>query len=345
MDFRFTEDQLMMAETARKLFADTATSTQLRTMLANGMARDEARWSKIVETGLTLTMLPDAAGGLGLAEADFVLIAEAAGYAALPEPLVESAGIATPLLAAIDPAHEALNNPADTLAIGHAINPYIADADTAAALLLHHEGATYLRHPNEVRLIRQESLDPFRRLFKVEWEPAGEPLSTDPDLWHDTLDRGALFMAAQCLGLAQRAIDIAVEYAKTREQFGKPIGTYQAVKHLLASAQVQVEFARPVVHAAAIGLMQRDAFSRARISHAKIIATEAADASTRVALQVHGAMGYSWEVDVHFLLKRSLALNTAWGGPGFHHDRVLARLHAAPTGPEYGFAHSSDMEL
>ncbi|MCB5944351.1 acyl-CoA dehydrogenase family protein [Acidocella sp. KAb 2-4] len=340
MDFRFTEDQLMMAETARKLLADTATSAQLRTMLANGMARDDARWTKIVETGLTLTMLPEDAGGLGLTEADFVLIAEAAGYAALPEPLVESAGIAAPLLAAIAPAHEVLGDPAATIAIGHAINPYVADADTAAALLLHHDGATYLRRPDEVRLIREESLDPFRRLFKVEWEPSGEPLSAAPDLWSDALDRGALFMAAQCAGLAQRAIDIAVDYAKTREQFGKPIGAYQAVKHLLATAQVQVEFAKPVVHAAAIGLAQRDVFSRARISHAKIVAAEAADLATRTALQVHGAMGYSWEVDVHFLLKRALALNTAWGGPGFHRERVLARLRAAPAGPEYGFAHA-----
>ena len=338
MDFRFTEDQLMMAETARKLFTDTASSAQLRAMLAKAEVRDEARWSTIVETGLTLILLPEETGGLGLGEADFVLTAEAAGYAALPEPLVESAGIAAPLLAAINPSHELLADPAQSLAIGPAINPYVADADTAAALLLEHKGATYLRRPDEVQLTRQESLDPFRRLFKVEWEPTGAPLSRDPALWQDALDRGALFAAAQCAGLAQRAIDIAVEYAKTREQFGKPIGSYQAVKHLIANAQVAVEFVRPVIHAAAASFAQRDLFSRARISHAKIMAAEAADLATRASLQVHGAMGYSWEVDVHFLLKRALALGAAWGGPGFHRNRVLMRLREAPAGPEYGFA-------
>ena len=94
MDFRFTEEQLMIAETARKLLADTCTPAQLRAMLSTGAARDAARWDALAETGLTMTMLPEAAGGLGLGEADFVLVAQAAGYAALPEPLVESAGIA-----------------------------------------------------------------------------------------------------------------------------------------------------------------------------------------------------------------------------------------------------------
>jgi len=336
MDFSFSPEQLMIAETARKLFADTCTSAQLRGLLAQGKARDSARWTAIVETGLTATMLPEDAGGLGLEAVDFVLVAEAAGYAALPEPLVESAGVAAPLLAAIDPAHELLANPANSLAIGHGINPFVLDADTAAGLLLQRGGVTYLARPDAVKLTRQISTDPFRRLFSVEWTHAA-PISTDTRLWDDALERGALFAAAQCAGLAQRAIDLAVDYAKTREQFGKPIGAYQAVKHLLANAQVKVEFARPVIYAAA-AMPRQDAFGRARISHAKLVAAEAADLATRTALQVHGAMGYSWEVDVHFLLKRALALGAAWGGPGFHRGRVLARIASAPLGPETTFA-------
>jgi len=336
MDFRFTEEQLMIAETARKLFADTCTSARLRAMLAEGKARDAARWDRIVETGLAATLLPEAAGGLGLGEADFVLVAEAAGYAALPEPLVESSGIAMPLLAAIDPAHEYLA--ADSsLAIGHPANPFVADADTAAALLLEQNGATYLLRQDQVTLTRQVSIDPFRRLFSVSWTP-NRPISRDAELWADALDRGALFAAAQCAGLAQRAIDIAVAYAKTREQFGKSIGSYQAVKHLIADAQVKVEFARPVIYAAASMFPNRDAYSRARISHAKLVAAEAADLAARTSLQVHGAMGYSWEVDVHFLLKRALGLGASWGNAGFHRARVMERMLQSRLGPEHTFA-------
>jgi hypothetical protein len=276
---------------------------------------------------------------MGLTETDFARIAAAAGYHALPEPLVESAGVAAPMLAALAPDAPVLADPAATVAIGHPANPFVAEADTAAALLLHHQGETHLVDPAAVKLTREESIDSFRRLFKVDWTPsAATRISADPAVWDLALDRGALFAAAQGLGLAQRAVDLAVAYAKERTQFGKPIGSYQAVKHHLASAQVKIEFARPVVQAAAAQLSQRDAYSKARISHAKLAALEAADVANRVAVQVHGAMGYSWEVDVHIFLKRALALTFAWGEPAFHRARVGARIFGRPTGPDQTFA-------
>ena len=285
-------------------------------------------------------LLPEAeSDGMELCETDFALIAEAAGYVALPEPLIESAGIAAPILAAIDPSARVLADPRATIAIQHPINPFVADADTAAALVLHHEGSAHLLDPASVTLVREESIDPFRRLFRVEWTPsAATRISIDPAPWDLALDRGALFAAAQGLGLAQRAIDLAVAYAKTRTQFGKPIGSYQAVKHHLASAQVAVAFARPVVQAAAAEIGHGDAHSKARISHAKIAALAAADQAARASIQVHGAMGYSAEVDVHFFLKRTLALTHAWGGPDFHRARIASRLFGFPVGPDQIFA-------
>jgi alkylation response protein AidB-like acyl-CoA dehydrogenase len=339
MDFTFTEEQLMFAETAKTLLADTCTPAQLRELMAKGEARDQARWNAIVDTGLTLVLLPEAAGGLGLNETDFAPIAEAAGYAALPEPLVESAGVAAPMLAAIDPSATPLADPSMTMAIQHPLNPFVADADTAAALLLHREGEVHLVDPSAVTLTREESIDPFRRLFRVDWSPsAATRLDADPLLWDRALDRAALFAAAQGLGLAQRSIDLAVAYAKERTQFGKPIGSYQAVKHHLASAQVAVEFARPVVNAAAAEIGHSDAQSKARISHAKLGALEAADQAARASIQVHGAMGYSWEVDVHFFLKRALGLTYAWGDPAFHRARIAARVFGQPTGADQTFA-------
>lgn len=342
MDFTYTDEQLMFADTARTLLTDTCTPAHLRELMARGEAREASRWDAIIETGLTLVLLPEETGGIGLTEVDFVPIAEAAGYAGLPEPLGESAGVAAPMLAAIAPEHPALSDPSATVAIQHPLNPFVADADTAAVLILQHDGETHVVDPSAVTLTRQESIDPFRRLFRVDWTPSADTrVEADAAQWGLALDRAALFAAAQGLGLAQRSIDLAVDYAKERTQFGKPIGSYQAVKHHLASAQVAVEFARPVVQAAAAAIGRQDAFSRARISHAKLVALEAADQAGRSSIQVHGAMGYSWEVDVHLFLKRALALTYAWGDPAFHRARVAERLFGFSTGPDQLFAYEA----
>jgi len=345
MEFTFSEEQRMSAEVARQLLADHCAPARLRALMASGAARDESLWRAIADTGFTAVLVPESQGGLGLHETDFFLIAEACGYAALTEPLVEHAGVAAPLLAATGANSDLCRAAAAgeaTLAVGHSVNPFVANADTADAVLMEHRGEVHLIDPKQVRLVHQPSIDPFRRLFHIDWTASrSTPIAdsaTGTPLWEDALDRGALFTAAQCLGLAQRAVDLAVAYAKERKQFGKPIGSYQAVKHLLANVQVKIEFARPVAHAAAIEFPARDSMSRARISHAKLVAAEAADLGVRTALQVHGAMGYSWEVDVHFFLKRALALTHAWGGPSFHRARVATRIFQHPIGPEHTFA-------
>lgn len=337
MDFTISEEQLMFAETARNVFADTCTPDHWHRMMEGGANRDPARWQAIVETGLTQLLLPEESGGLGLAELDFALIAEAAGYVALPDPLVESAGVAAPMLAALVPDHAALSDPLASIVIQQEEGGLVADADSAAVIILRAGDDAWLASPNQVQLTPRESIDPFRRLFAVEWD-RGSATSTGKADWALALDRGALFAAAQGLGLAQRAVDLAVAYARDRQQFGKPIGSYQAVKHHLASAQVAIEFARPVVLAAAADIGERDLAARARVSHAKIVALEAADQAARTSIQVHGAMGYSWEVDVHLFLKRALALTHSWGSPGFHRHRVAQRLFGLPAGPEFTFS-------
>lgn len=339
MDFTFSDEQRMFAETAQTLLSDTCAPEHLRQLLASGNPREDSRWNAIVETGLTLVLLPEEAGGIGLSEIDFLAIAEAAGYAALPEPLVESAGVAAPLLAAAGAGADILADPTATIAIQHPINPFVADADTAAAIILVDGADIHLVKREDVTLTRQESIDPFRRLFRVDWTPSPKTkVSSDPALLQDALDRAALFAAAQGLGLAQRCVDLAVEYAKERTQFGKPIGSYQAIKHHLATAQVKIEFARPVVQAAAADFANRDAQSRARISQAKFMALEAADVASRTAVQVHGGMGYTWEVDVHFFLKRTLGLTYTWGDPAFHRNRVAERMFTQPLGPDQTFS-------
>jgi alkylation response protein AidB-like acyl-CoA dehydrogenase len=346
MDFRFTDEQLMMGSVLRDLLADLCQPSDLRRLMASEAPRDERRWSAIVEMGVAGALVAEDQGGLGLQPVDFVLGAEACGYACLPEPLVENAGVALPLLAALpgeatQPWLAAALAGEATIAVQHPVNPFMADADTAGALLLVTDNGLHLVPRDAVRLTVQPSVDPFRHLFTTEFDASAWPPLVGPDetnrLLAAALDRGALFAAAQLLGIAQRCVDLAVAYAKERQQFGKPIGSYQAVKHHLATAQVRIEFARPVVHAAAACLPQADLFSRARISHAKLAAGEAADLAARTAIQVHGAMGYSWEVDVHFFLKRAIALQTWWGPPALHRSRVAQRAYTGALGPDATF--------
>lgn len=337
MEFAFTQDQLAINEAARDLLVDTCTPADLRRLLTDKATYDESRWTAIREMGLLGLLAPEGLGGMGLELVDLVGIAEAAGYVALPEPLIESAGVAIPLLSELGE----LERIADVLAgrpvaIGYPGRAFVPEADMAKTLLLSHGDSIHLVDAADVKLLRQKSIDPFRRLFSVNWT---DSQSTARDAtWETTMDRGAVLAAAQLVGLAQRSIDLAVEYAKQRIQFGKPIGSYQAVKHLIANAQVKIEFARPVVHAAAVEYRLGTPAARARVSHAKIAAGEAADLATRTAVQVHGAMGMTWEIDLHFFLKRVQALRFDWGSAAYHRARIQQRLQSVATGPDQSFA-------
>jgi alkylation response protein AidB-like acyl-CoA dehydrogenase len=348
MDFAFSEEQQMAAESVRGALADLCAGADLRRLMASGEARDARRWAALSGLGLLGLMVPEELGGLGLAETDLVLIAEACGHAALPEPLVETAGVAAPLLAAFasDPRAgawlERVMSGEAAIAVGHPANPFVEGAEAADVLLVAREDGLHLVEPKAAKLSRHDSIDTFRRLYTVDFASSAETRLADaaaaaPELAR-ALDRGALFAAAQGLGLAQRAVEMAADYAKERQQFGKPIGANQAVKHHLATCQTAIVFARPVVHAAAAQIGQGDIHSRGRVSHAKLAALSAASLAARTAIQVHGAMGYSWEVDVHLYLKRALALTGAWGDEAFHRARVSERIYGAPLGPSHTFA-------
>jgi alkylation response protein AidB-like acyl-CoA dehydrogenase len=344
MQFVFTEEQLAIAATARRLFVETCAPSDLRRLLESGKSHSSDRLAAIRGMGLLPILAPERAGGLGLAPVDFALVAEAAGYVALPEPLIEHAGVAIPLLASLEAGGAWLEAALDDrlIAVGPPVNPYVLDADSAAALLLTQGEEIHLVDRAAVHLKRVGSVDPLRFLYEVEWTPS--PRTRVGSDWGRAINLGATWTAGQLIGLAQRAVDIAVAYAKQRTQFGKPIGSYQAVKHHLATAQVHIEFARPVFYAAAAELAGGSA-EDARVSHAKIAAAHAADTAMRASLQVHGAMGYTWECDLHFYLKRALALTRSWGDVAFHRNRVIERMSIRPIGAEYTFGNERGLEV
>ena len=174
-------------------------------------------------------------------------------------------------------------------------------------------------------------IDEGRRIFTVDGMTV-EPVAFDAEL---AFDRGALATAAFLVGLSERMIDVAAEYARQREQYGKPIGAYQAVKHLLADALQKVEFAKPAVYRAAWSISVDEptrALGTSRWRRRSRATPRTARAGS--SMQVHGAIGYTWEADLQLWMKKAWALQRAWGDATFHRrrvaDSVLGRLIRSP---------------
>ena len=329
MDFRFSQDQLDFQGLVKTFLAGECTPEHLRKLLETETRRDAGRWQKLADLGLTSFFVPEDLGGMGLNEVDFVLIAEACGAAALPETLVEQAAVAAPLLAAC-PAGKVRDKMllsfiegAIQLALKLPGTRHVRDLHVASALIFAGDNLSVRVARHElVSATTQDSIDPLRRLFDVRVSNGEEIASDGSDIWERAFERGALFSAAQLVGLAQTMIDMAVAYAQDRTQFGKPIGSFQAVKHHLASAQVSVSFAQPVVYQAAYVVAHGAPNLSSAVSHAKIAAGDAAITASKAAIQCHGAMGYTFETALHLWMKRAWALIGAWGDRDFHIKRV-----------------------
>lgn len=296
MDFRFSEDQLTLAEGVRDYLLGTHGPEVLRRLDEAG-PRDPAIWQGLVDMGLTGLLVPEEHGGLGMGLVEAALIAAECGRACLAEPLVDTAFVGVPWLLSEGKTDGLAEVVAGTrkLAPAHAINPWVADGEGDALV----------------------SVDPLRQLTA---QPA--TVSEDPHL----LNLGALMSAAQLVGLADAMLHQAVEYAKIRTQFGQPIGAFQGIKHQLASCSVAIEFAKLVVWRAAAAMQDGLDSADAHVSHAKLVASDAAMLTAETAIQVHGAMGYTWEMDLQIFMKRAWALEKAWGGRGSDKARIREAL-------------------
>jgi alkylation response protein AidB-like acyl-CoA dehydrogenase len=316
--FAFTDDQLAFRDAVRDLLAKECPPAVVRAAWdAPAGQLDRGVWNSLDAMGVLGVLVPEDDGGLGLDETWLVPILEEAGRAALPHPLVETAMVAASL------AGTGIGMVTSTLGGPHA--PCAADADA----VLHTTADGLALVPiSSCALEAIDTVDRARRvaLVSVTQADAITPLpQADLAL---ALDRGALGTAAVLVGLGQAMLDLTVAYVKERQQFGVPVGSFQAVKHHLADAALALELARPTVARAAWSTAH-GAPTRARdASTAKAMASDAAELVGRKALQCHGAIGYTVEADLHLFLKRTWALARAWGDSAHHTDRVAAELGA-----------------
>lgn len=295
------------------------TSARLRAVWETGTGHDAVLWARLADMGVLSMMLPEADGGMGGDLIDTILLVEELGRAAVPGPVFETMTVGALALRGTPWASGVVDG---SVAVAAALmgERYVAHADVAALVLLADHETVRALEVSQLQVDHVEGIDGGRRLATLSGtEGMGHFLAVDRE---GATDAGSLAAAAYLLGLSSRMLTIAGDYARDRRQFGQPIGSFQAVKHLMADALLKVEFARPAVYRAAWSHAS-GAETRARdVSMAKALASEAAQKAARSALQVHGAIGYTWECDLQLFMKKAWALMPAWGSASFHRRRV-----------------------
>lgn len=354
MRFGFSDDQLAFRDAVRDLLAKASGPDALRAVWDGPLGWDPAVWTQLADMGVLGLLAPESAGGLGLTEVDLVLVLEECGRAAVPGPVVEHVAVGVPALAeaatnfAVPP--EAGNAPPAAVfgmptaalpavtgwlraaAAGEVVVsaagdsglvPYGAEADVLC--IAGNERVRAVARADVTGAASRTSVDGSRRFAKVTWSRATALPGVDAEIFRS---RGAAGTAAYLCGLAARLIETTAGYVKERHQFGTPVGSFQAVKHHLANALIALEHARPAVYCAAWSIATGQPTLLRDASFAKVYANEAAATAARVALQCHGAIGYTFEHDLHLWLKRVWSLQRAWGDTAHHRDQVATALLA-----------------
>ena len=333
MDFTFTEDQLMFREAISRFLMTEAAPETLREIWETDEGRSPELRNQMAMQGLTALSVPENNGGLGMGDIAWSLMTQELGYYGIPDSLADTAYVGAGLFSALDNGvagkGDYLTKICDgelRLAIGHESSQLVADAHLAEVLLMQHGNEVHLVPRDQIEEVANPSIDSSRRLSQVTWQAKPETCIAKGEagkkIWNETLNRGALSVAGQLLGLAQRMLDLTVDYSVQRKQFGKAIGSFQAVKHHLADVAGKIEIAKPVLYRAACSLENNHPLSDVHVSQARNFCSDAAALAARHGIQIHGAMGYTWEVDLQMFMKRSWALSNTWGDSIFHQNRV-----------------------
>jgi alkylation response protein AidB-like acyl-CoA dehydrogenase len=329
--FGLSEDQTALRDAVRELLAAECPPAVVRAAWAStDGARQRALWTALAENGVLGVALPEDVGGLGLGACDLVPLLVETGRVALPLPIVETAFVAGPLLGdSGDPGNLLADVAGGGLVVacelgGTGLVPYAEHADL---LLLRDGDAIRAIERGAATLEVAPSIDGARGLARVvRFAGAGTLVTRDPALVADACDRGALGTAAQLIGLGRTLLELTTAYVKERRQFGVPVGSFQAIKHHLANALLQLEFAAPAVLRAAHSLDVGAPERRRDVSMAKALASDAAMAVAALALQCHGAIAYTVEYDYHLYAMRVWATAQTWGTADWHRARIAEAL-------------------
>jgi alkylation response protein AidB-like acyl-CoA dehydrogenase len=371
MYFDLTDEQQAIKSTARDFLAARYKSERIRTLAESEHGFEQSDWEEMAELGWPGLALPEEWGGQGLGIVELAVLFEEMGYAVVPAPLLSNTVVGMALAACgSDDQRERFLRP---LAGGEMRGaPALIDAGSAGVpgvfemeaevdgdavvldgektLVIDAGSAEFLlvatadgrRHLVErdaagVTVTRQASIDPTRRLYSIRFDgvrvPAENTLPAAGEEYLPVFLRACVALAAESTGLAQRTLEMAVAYAKDRKQFGRPIGSYQAVSHRCAQMLLETENARSAVYGAAWAAdAQPNSLPRAA-SMAKAYASDAGWRVPDASIQVHGGIGFTWEHDLHFFLKRGRANAATFGDARWHREHVADAVLAGAAEP------------
>jgi alkylation response protein AidB-like acyl-CoA dehydrogenase len=315
--FELDEGQRDFAASVDAALAASDVPAAVRGWMAGDTGPGRKVWARLADLGVTALAVPERFGGIGAHPVDLVVALERVGHWCVPGPVTESIAVAPVLMADDDRASGlASGELIASVALPPAV-PRAVDASVASLTLVAADGVVSDATVGE----SHASVDPSRTLYDV--TASGEARWADVERAYEA---GALATAAQLVGAGQAMLSAAVDYAKQRTQFGRVIGSYQAIKHKLADVHIALELARPLLYGAALSLAANSPETARDVSAAKVAAAEAATLAARNALQTHGAIGFTSEHDLSLWLLRVQALRSSWGDPAAHRRRVLEAL-------------------
>ena len=367
MYFDLTDEQQAIKATAKQFLASRYKSERMREIAASADGFDADGWAEIAELGWPGLALPEEWGGQGLGIVELAILFEEMGYALVPSPLLSNTvvGLALSFCGSDDQRERYLRPLAagqkrgapalwdagssatpgafklEAKADGDAVvldgvKVLVMDAASADFFLVStSDGRRHMVAADAagVTIAEETSIDTTRRLSSLRLEGvrvgAADTLPAEGREYEAVLDRMCVAIAAESTGIAQRSLEMAVEYAKDRQQFGRPIGAYQAVSHRCAQMLLETENSRSAVYGAAWAADAEPESLRAASSMAKAYASDAGWRVPDASIQVHGGIGFTWEHDLHFFLKRGKANAGFWGDAKWHRERVADAVLAA----------------
>ena len=355
MQFGLSESQEILKDSARKFFAGECPISEVRRLMETETAYDPDLWWKLAEQGYTGIIFPEEYGGVGLGKVELILMLEEAGRALLPGPLFSTVALAGAVLDAVGTAEQkrkyltpiCRGEARSTLAMLEAAaswDPkdaqievlngkltgeklFVPDALVADAIVVVARNGVFVVDAKDsgIKTAAMPAMDLTRKLYSVRFDSVPAEKLGNADGLAKGLDVATAALVGEMVGGMQRTLDTTVEYAKTRKQFGKPIGAFQAVQHQCADMYLETESSRSAVYYAAWALQENAPDAAVAVSIAKMYASDACRTVGNRGIQIHGGMGFTWENDLHLYYRRAKASETALGDATFHRERI-ARL-------------------